>query len=80
MSKKSAEVSPSEVTQPVPLRQLCHVHAFEDIDPGSDEEVGVVVVVGPVTRVSGLETVRDLVTASGWPLLGVVATSRKIKG
>ncbi|MFI0479538.1 hypothetical protein [Actinomadura sp. 9N215] len=78
MTKKSGEVSPSEITQPVPLRQLCHVHAFEDIDPGSDDLVGVVVAVGPVTTVSGLETVRDLVAASGWPLLGVVATSRKI--
>ncbi|NKZ06976.1 hypothetical protein [Actinomadura latina] len=77
MTKKS-EVSPSEITQPVPVRRLCHVHAFEDIDPGSDEAVGVVVVVGPVTRVAGLETVRDLVAASGWPLLGVVATSRRI--
>jgi hypothetical protein len=77
MTKKS-EVSPSEVTQPVPVRRLCHVHAFEDIDPGSDEVVGVVVVVGPVTRVAGLETVRDLVAASGWPLLGVVAASRKV--
>ncbi|MFA1539877.1 hypothetical protein [Actinomadura monticuli] len=77
MTKKS-EVSPSEITQPVPVRRLCHVHAFEDIDPGSDEVVGVVVVVGPVTRVAGLETVRDLVAASGWPLLGVVATSRRI--
>jgi hypothetical protein len=36
------------------------------------------VVVGPVTRVAGLETVRDLVAASGWPLLGVVAASRKV--
>lgn len=81
MTKKSAEVSPSEVTQPVPFRQLCHVHAFEDIDPGADDEVGVVVVVGSVTTVAGLETVRDLVAASGWPLLGVVASSRrKIKG
>ncbi|WP_396454223.1 hypothetical protein [Actinomadura sp.] len=77
MTKKS-EVSPSEVTQPVPVRRLCHVHAFEDVDPGSDEVVGVVVAVGPVTRVAGLETVRDLVAASGWPLLGVVATSRKV--
>ncbi|MFB4306181.1 hypothetical protein [Actinomadura sp. GTD37] len=77
MTKKSG-VSPSEVTQPVPVRRLCHVHAFEDVDPGSDEVVGVVVVVGPVTRVAGLETVRDLVAASGWPLLGVVATSRKV--
>jgi capsular polysaccharide biosynthesis protein len=83
MTKKSGEaVSPSEITQPVPVpvRAVCHVHAFEDIDPGSDDEVGVVVVVGPVTRVSGLETVRDLVAASGWPLLGVIATSRNIKG
>jgi hypothetical protein len=54
------------------------VHAFEDVDPGSDEVVGVVVAVGPVTRAAGLETVRDLVAASGWPLLGVVATSRKV--
>lgn len=77
MTKKS-EVSPSEVTQPVPVRRLCHVHAFEDVDPGSDEVVGVVVAVGPVTRAAGLETVRDLVAASGWPLLGVVATSRKV--
>ncbi|TMR00300.1 hypothetical protein ETD83_17035 [Actinomadura soli] len=78
MTKKSGEVSPSEITQPVPLRQLCHVHAFEDIDPGSDDLVGVVVAVGPVTTVAGLETVRDLLAASGWPLLGVIATSRKI--
>ncbi|MGP4026659.1 hypothetical protein [Actinomadura sp. 3N407] len=79
MAKKSGEVSPSEITQPVPVRRLCHVHAFEDIDPGSDDAVGVIVAVGPVTTVSGLETVRDLVAASGWPLLGVVATSRKAK-
>ncbi|MEU8797937.1 hypothetical protein [Spirillospora sp. NPDC048819] len=77
MTKRSGGVSPSEVTQPVPVRRLCHVHAFEDIDPGADDTVGVVVAVGPVTTVSGLETVRDLVAASGWPLLGVVATSRK---
>ncbi|MFI0353925.1 hypothetical protein [Actinomadura sp. 9N407] len=79
--KKSGEVtSPSEVTQPVLTRSVCHVHAFEDIDPGADDVVGVVAVAGPVTRVSGLESVRDLVTASGWPLLGVAATTRKIKG
>lgn len=80
MAKKSAAVSSTETTQPVPVRQLCHVHAFEDIDPGADDEVGVVVAVGPVTTVAGLETVRDLIAASGWPLLGVVATSRKSGG
>ncbi|MGI5207008.1 hypothetical protein ACQEU6_36205 [Spirillospora sp. CA-108201] len=79
MTKKS-EISPSETGQAAPVRRLCHVHAFEEIDPGADDEVGVVVVVGPVTRAAGLETVRDLLAASGWPLLGVVAASRKIKG
>ncbi|TYK53305.1 hypothetical protein [Actinomadura decatromicini] len=77
LAKKPAAVTSTETTQPVPVRQLCHVHAFEDIDPGADDEVGVVVAVGPVTTVAGLETVRDLVAASGWPLLGVVGTSRK---
>ncbi|GGU97019.1 hypothetical protein GCM10010182_11420 [Actinomadura cremea] len=75
MAKKSSEVARRT---PVPSRELCHVHAFEDVDPGADAAAGVVVVVGPVTAVSGLETVRDLVAASGWPLLGVVGT-RKIK-
>ncbi|OLT22100.1 hypothetical protein BJF79_15155 [Actinomadura sp. CNU-125] len=77
-----AKKTPGEVAQrkrtPVPSREPCHVHAFEDVDPGADADAGVVVVVGPVTAVSGLETVRDLVAASGWPLLGVVGT-RKIK-
>ena len=75
MATRPDSVSATEVTQPVPVRRVCHVHAFEDIDPGADDTVGVVVVVGRVTTVAGLETVRDLVAASGWPLLGVVATS-----
>ena len=64
---------------PVTGRPVCRVHAFEDIDPGSDEAAGVVAVAGPVTAAPGLDSVRDLVTAAGWPLLGVVATTRKIK-
>ncbi|MFI0447043.1 hypothetical protein [Actinomadura sp. 6N118] len=77
----SEAVSASELTQPlqIPVRATCHVHAFEDIDPGSDDRVGVVAVVGPVTLVTGLDSVRDLITASGWPLLGVAATARKMK-
>ncbi|MCP2335058.1 hypothetical protein [Actinomadura rupiterrae] len=71
--------SPTEVTQPVELRALTLVHAFEDVDPAPDERFGVVAVAGSVTPAAGLESVRDLVAASGWPLLGVVATSRKIK-
>ncbi|XRQ11447.1 hypothetical protein ACN3XK_11350 [Actinomadura welshii] len=77
MAKRPGETSPTEITQPVRVRRPCRVHAFEDIDPGADDTVGVVVVAGRVTTAAGLETVRDLVAASGWPLLGVIATSRK---
>ncbi|MFC4910288.1 hypothetical protein [Actinomadura gamaensis] len=81
LTRDSGETaSPTEVTQPVELRSLTLVHAFEDVDPAADERFGVVAVAGPVTPVAGLESVRDLVAASGWPLLGVVATSRKIRG
>jgi capsular polysaccharide biosynthesis protein len=78
MTKRTGEVRPA--TGPAATRQT-HVHAFEDMDPGTDTEVvGVVAVAGPVTRLAALEAVRDLVAASGWPLLGVIATSRRIRG
>jgi capsular polysaccharide biosynthesis protein len=78
MTRRTDEVRPA--TGPAATRQT-HVHAFEDMDPGTDTEtVGVVAVAGPVTRLAALEAVRDLVAASGWPLLGVIATSRRIKG
>lgn len=81
MTRESGEVaSPADVTQPVEVRSLTLVHAFEDVDPSADTRFGVVAVAGPVTPAAGLESVRDLVAASGWPLLGIVATSRKIKG
>lgn len=79
-NKPGGVAAPAGTARAVPFRTACHVHAFEDIDPGADDEVGVVAVVGPVTTVAGLESVRDLVAASGWPLLGVIATSRRIKG
>ncbi|RKS76589.1 capsular polysaccharide biosynthesis protein [Actinomadura pelletieri DSM 43383] len=77
MPKTPVEVAPVEARRPVAARPLCHVHAFEDMDPNADDVVGVVVAVGPVTTAAGLDAVRDLVAASGWPLLGVVAASRK---
>ncbi|HEY8478465.1 MAG TPA: hypothetical protein VIL71_01430, partial [Spirillospora sp.] len=74
---RPAGTRPTDVTRPVPVRRPCCVHAFEDIDPGTDDAVGVVVVVGQVTAVSALEPVHDLVAASGWPLLGVAAVARE---
>ncbi|MQY06908.1 YveK family protein [Actinomadura macrotermitis] len=77
LSKKSSEAA---AASPAQQRAVCHVHAFEDVDAGAGDEAGVVAVAGPVTPVAGLDSVRDLVAASGWPLLGVVATSRKTTG
>jgi capsular polysaccharide biosynthesis protein len=69
------------VAERASARAVCHVHAIEDVDPGGDtDRVGVVAVAGPVTRAAALDAVRDLIAASGWPLLGVIATSRKTKG
>jgi capsular polysaccharide biosynthesis protein len=77
--KRSQRVS--AVAEQAAARATCHVHAFEDIDPGADTDgVGVVAVAGPVTRAAALDSVRDLIAASGWPLLGVIATSRKTRG
>lgn len=79
VGRRAAEVAPA-AGQPSAARAT-HVHAFEDMDPGTDtQSVGVVAVAGPVTRLAELEAIRDLVTASGWPLLGVIATSRRLRG
>lgn len=77
MVKRSQRVD--TVAEQAAARALCHVHSFEDIDPGADtENVGIVAVAGPVTKLSALQSVRDLVAASGWPLLGVVASSSSL--
>lgn len=75
-SKPAATTAPSEAALPGPSPDACRVHAFEDVDVGADERTGVIAVVGPLTPQSALESLRDLVDASGWPLLGVVAVSR----
>ncbi|WP_344899855.1 hypothetical protein [Actinomadura meridiana] len=72
-----AAVLTEQSTETVPARPACRVRPFTEIDPGTGERAGVVVAVGPVTTVSGLESVLDLVAASGWPVLGVIATTRK---
>jgi capsular polysaccharide biosynthesis protein len=57
--------------------RICALADVNDDDPGS---VGLVVVAGPVTRLADLHGIRDLLAASGWPLLGVVADTTSKKG
>ncbi len=48
--------------------------------PGHDGNVGLVVLSGPVSRVSQVMALDDLVTSSGWPILGVVGVPRMRRG
>ena len=52
------------------LRQVC---AVDELDPHAEaDSIGLVVLAGRHTRLGTLEGIRDLVAASGWPLLGVL--------
>jgi capsular polysaccharide biosynthesis protein len=62
----------------VTLRRVC---AIAELRPGAESNpetspVGLVVVAAPVSRLSAVRAVRDLLTVSAWPLLGVVAERR----
>ena len=47
---------------------------------GTLSNVGLVVLSGPVSRVSQVMALDDLVTSSGWPVLGVVGVPRVRRG
>ena len=47
---------------------------------GTMASVGLVVMSGPVSRVSHVMALDDLVTSSGWPILGVVGVPRARRG
>jgi capsular polysaccharide biosynthesis protein len=67
--------------RPARLRRVC---ALDELDPSAEgERIGIVVLVGPTTRLAAVDAVRDLLTASGWPLLGVLGdlgNHRRLKG
>jgi capsular polysaccharide biosynthesis protein len=52
------------------LRRVC---ALDELDPGAEaDKIGMVVLVAANTRLTSVDAVRDLLAASGWPLLGVL--------
>ena len=60
---------------------LLHVYPMAQIKHlGSMSGVGLVVMSGPVSRVSHVMALDDLVTSSGWPILGVVGVPRARRG
>jgi capsular polysaccharide biosynthesis protein len=62
-------------------QQTLHVYPMAQIKYlGTMSNVGLVVLSGPVSRVSRVMALDDLVTASGWPVLGVVGVPRARRG
>jgi len=54
-----------------------HVYPLAQIkNPAGLGRVGMLVVSGPVARVSRVAALDDLVTASGWPMIGVIGVPR----
>jgi capsular polysaccharide biosynthesis protein len=61
--------------------QTLHVYPMSQIKHlGTMSNVGLVVLSGPVSRVSRVMALDDLVTSSGWPILGVVGVPRVRRG
>jgi hypothetical protein len=59
--------------RPARLRRVC---ALEELDPAAEgDAIGVVVLAGSTTRLTSVDQVRDLLAASGWPLLGVLGVT-----
>jgi capsular polysaccharide biosynthesis protein len=62
-------------------QQTLHVYPMSQIKHlGTMSDVGLVVLSGPVSRVSRVMALDDLVTSSGWPILGVVGVPRARRG
>lgn len=64
--------------RPTRLHRLC---ALDELDPSAEaQRIGVLVLAGATTRLAAVDSVRDLLAASGWPLLGVLGDLRHRRG
>ena len=62
-------------------KKMLHVYPMSQIKHlGAMDSVGLVVISGPVSRVTGVMALDDLGTSSGWPILGVVGVPRARRG
>ncbi|HTZ44832.1 MAG TPA: hypothetical protein VMB79_13295 [Jatrophihabitans sp.] len=65
---------PAEPGQPGPVLR---VGTMDELDPADEAApIGVLVLAGGSTNAAAVHGIRDLLAASGWPLLGVVAHPR----
>lgn len=57
-------------TRPSRLRRVC---SLDELDPSAEgDRIGLVVLAGGSTRLSAVDSARDLSATAGWPLLGVM--------
>lgn len=60
---------------------VSEVCAFEELSPRAEgDSIGLVVLAGRSTRLRAVDGVRDLLAATGWPLLGVIGDPRNRSG
>jgi len=72
LTKNHGPATDSRTLRIYPMGQMKHFAG----SPG----VGMLVLSGPVARVSRITALDDLVTSSGWPILGVIAVPRTRRG
>jgi capsular polysaccharide biosynthesis protein len=65
-------ISKGQTLHVYPMSQIRHLETLSN--------VGLMVMSGPVSRVSRVLALDDLVTSSGWPILGVVGVPRTRRG
>jgi hypothetical protein len=62
---------------PAPSNRALRLYSLQQLqrqtEPG---KVGIVVLSGPVARVSRISALDDLTVSSGWPIIGIVAVPR----
>jgi len=59
--------------KPAQSSRISRVCALDELDPSAEgDRIGLVVVAGGSTRLKAVDGIRDLLTAAGWPLLGVL--------
>lgn len=68
--KENGKPAKENSHHPQDLRRIC---ALDELDPGAEaDRIGMVVLVAANTRITSVDAIRDLLAASGWPLLGVL--------
>jgi hypothetical protein len=61
--------------------QSLHIYPMAQIKYlGTMSNVGLMVISGPVSRVTRVMALDDLGTSSGWPILGIVGVPRARRG